>query len=149
MPRKSGHDHVPTTGKRKANCWEVFLNSLLEEPNVSRACERAGLLRIDVYDRKRTDKEFAAQWEANYAIGYDKAEEEAYRRAVDGRRVPVFYQGVEVGSVMEYSDSLLQFLLRGRKSQVFKERTENINTNYDGDLASRLEAAKRRRENGE
>ena len=43
----------------------------------------------------------------------DALEAEARRRAVEGVRKPVFYQGVICGWVGEYSDTLLIFLLKG------------------------------------
>ena len=46
-------------------------------------------------------------------------EQEAFRRALDGVEEPIFHRGVQVGSVTKYSDNLLQFLLRGRRPNVY------------------------------
>ena len=37
---------------------------------------------------------------------------------------PVYYQGEVVGQVQRYSDTLLMFLLKGRRPEKFKDRTE-------------------------
>ena len=51
-------------------------------------------------------------------------EPEAIRRAVEGVEKAVYYQGEPVGTVREYSDTLLIFLLKGWKSDRYKERRE-------------------------
>lgn len=48
-------------------------------------------------------------------------EQEAYRRAVEGVEEPVYQGGELVGTVRRYSDKLLEFLLRGRRPQVYRE----------------------------
>jgi hypothetical protein len=45
-------------------------------------------------------------------------EEEAVRRAYHGTERPIFQKGVQVGSVKEFSDSLLMFLLKSRDPRV-------------------------------
>lgn len=73
-------------------------------------------------------------------------EKEARRRAVDGVEKPVYYQGDVVGFTTEYSDTLLQTLLKandkdkyGNKSQV--DHTTNIKVGSNelrGKLATAL-----------
>ena len=52
----------------------------------------------------------------------DVLEWEARRRAVEGYEVPVFHQGVEVGSVRRFSDLLLIFLLKHRRPEIFQDK---------------------------
>jgi hypothetical protein len=56
--------------------------------------------------------------------GTDVLEDEVFRRAREGVEKPVFYEGVECGTVRVYSDTLAIFLLKGRRPDKFKERTE-------------------------
>jgi len=52
----------------------------------------------------------------------DALEDEAYHRAVEGIEKPVgWYQGKPGGTVTEYSDTLLIFLLKGRRPEKFAE----------------------------
>ena len=68
-----------------------------------------------MYAHRTTEAEFADAWDDAYDAGNDRLEDEAHRRAVDGVERPVTYRGEVVGSVREYSDVLLMFLLRGRR----------------------------------
>jgi len=52
----------------------------------------------------------------------ENLEAEAWRRAVEGVEKPVFQGGVQVGVIREFSDSVLMFLLRARKPEVYWER---------------------------
>ena len=60
----------------------------------------------------------------------DKAEAEAYRRAVQGYEQDVWYQGVKVGEQRMYSDQLLALILKGNRKRVYSDRTEH--TGADG-----------------
>ena len=51
-------------------------------------------------------------------------EHEAWRRARDGVAEPVYQHGKLVGTVQRFSDSLLMFLLRARRPDVYKERVD-------------------------
>lgn len=135
MPRKNGNTE-PRTGRKTGEpippeAWVTFLEKLALCPNVSRACELAGVSRIAAYDKRKSDPDFAIAWDSMKSIGWDAAEEEAVRRAVEGVSKPVYQGGGLVGHVREYSDGLLQFLLRGNKKATYADRTENINANID------------------
>ena len=56
---------------------------------------------------------------------YNQTEDEAYRRAVEGVRRPVFHGGVKVGEITEYSDRLLIQLLRRRRPEGCSPRHES------------------------
>ena len=49
-------------------------------------------------------------------------EDEARRRALQGVEKPVFREGRQVGTVTEYSDTLLIFLLKARRPEKFRDR---------------------------
>ena len=47
------------------------------------------------------------------------------RRAHSGFDEPVFYKGIETGTVRKYSDTLTIFLLKGFKPDKYKDRVAN------------------------
>lgn len=112
------------TRARSRNWKPVFLKALRETRSASAAAERAGISRSKAYDHRQNDPDFAQAWADVDALITDDLEREAVRRAIDGVDEPVFYKGDQVGTVRRYSDSLLQFLLRGRRREVYGERTE-------------------------
>jgi hypothetical protein len=72
---------------------EAFLASLREMPVVSRACGVVGIERSTAYRRRDADEAFAAAWDDAMEAGVDKAEQEAFRRAVHGYEEPLTHQG--------------------------------------------------------
>ncbi len=107
---------------RTAKKRQAFLAALAETANVLKSSEIARIARRTVYDWKSADSEFADAWERALDIGTDALEDEAVRRAHDGVDEPVFYQGKACGVVRKYSDTLLIFLLKGRRPEKYKDR---------------------------
>jgi Bacteriophage Sf6, terminase small subunit-like len=93
--------------------------------NVVRACADTGFSRNAAYQWRADDPEFAAKWDRAVEIGTDALEDEAPRRAHDGTEKPVFQQGKQVGTVREYSDTLMIFMLKARRPDRFKDRVAN------------------------
>lgn len=83
---------------------EAFLEALSECGSVSDACKKAEVGRTSAYRLRNSDEAFAAQWDEAFSKGADALEDEAHRRALDG------------------SDTLLIFLLKGRKPERYRER---------------------------
>jgi hypothetical protein len=85
------------------------------------------------YKRRRSDAAFRAAWEEAMELGTAALEDEAVRRAYHGVEEPVFYQGVQCGSVTRYSDRLLIFLLKARNpayrdtSKIIINNRSNVN----------------------
>lgn len=102
-----------------------FLAVLADTCNVSKACAHAGIGRVTVYEWRDADPDFAARWDQAKRIGADILEEEALRRAVEGVQEPVYYQGTLVDTVTKYSDTLLMFLAKGAKPEVYKDRVQS------------------------
>jgi len=98
---------------------------------VSYAIQTLGLGRRASYTLKEKSPTFAREWAEAIKAGTDFLEDEARRRAVEGVTKPVFYKGLECGSVQEYSDGLLQFLLKGRRPEKFRE---NIDLDVSGTI---------------
>jgi hypothetical protein len=93
---------------------EKFLAILSQGSSVTAAAEQTGIGRRTVYAWKAGDPEFAEAFEDAWQRGIAVLEDEAVRRAYHGNERPVFQKGVQVGSVKEFSDSLLMFLLKSR-----------------------------------
>jgi hypothetical protein len=106
--------------------------------NVSKACQLAEISRRTIYNWKSEDAEFAAAWEEAVDFGTDELEEEARRRAFAGVDEPVFYQGSECGMIRKYSDTLLIFLLKGRKPETYRERVTIDVNKLDSDIEREL-----------
>lgn len=105
--------------------WKpAFLMALAEVPVVSRACAAVGIERSTAYRARETDELFARDWDDAMEQGIDKAEQEAFRRAVEGTDKGVWHQGVLVGSERVYSDALMALILKGRRKKIYADRTE-------------------------
>ena len=107
---------------RTAKKRQAFRAALAETANVLKSSEIARIARRTAYDWKSADSEFADAWERALDIGTDALEDEAVRRAHDGIDEPVFYQGKACGVVRKYSDTLLIFLLKGRRPEKYRDR---------------------------
>jgi hypothetical protein len=92
---------------------------------IRRAADVANITRNSHYDWLRTDEHYAAAFREAEEQATDTLEEEARRRAVEGVVEPVgFYRGEHGGTfVRKYSDTLLRFLLEGRRRRIFGART--------------------------
>lgn len=111
--------------------WKkIFLEHLRESPIIAHAAKAAGISRVNAWRNKRADPEFSEAWDDAIEEGIDKAEAEAYRRAVQGYEQDVWYQGVKVGEQRMYSDQLLALILKGNRKRVYSDRTEH--TGADG-----------------
>lgn len=84
--------------------WKpAFLASLREVPVVSRACEAVGIERSTAYRARESDEQLAKDWDDAMETGIDRAEQEAFRRAVVGFEEPLTYQG-QVTWLIEHYD---------------------------------------------
>src|SRR6516225_7362240 len=86
----------------------AFVRSLSDCGNVRAAAQQVGFAATCLYDHRRRDPAFAEAWDAAMETAMETVlEPEAIRRAVDGVDKPVYHQGQQVGTVREYSDTLL------------------------------------------
>jgi hypothetical protein len=124
----------PTTNrthKKRAR----FLEALENGATVTMACRFARFPRRTAYDQRAADKAFAAQWDDAIEVGTEALEDEARRRAVEGTLKPVYYQGVQIGEVREYSDALLMLLLKANRPGKYREpRSLNVAEKTDSEL---------------
>jgi hypothetical protein len=90
----------------------IFFKTILECGNVAMACAKAGVSRRLVYNIRDKDPEFKAMWQECIEVGLDRLEQEAFRRGYTGVDKPIHFQGRRVDTVKEYSDQMLQILLK-------------------------------------
>lgn len=98
-----------------------FLAALRETGNVTKAALLCKFPRSTVYDWRLHDAEFAKAADAAIDEGVNHLIDEAHRRAHDGVREPVYYLGEVCGTIVKYSDSLLMFLIKGRRPEFATE----------------------------
>ena len=100
-----------------------FLNTYARLGTIARAAEACGLSRQAHYLWMK-DVEYAVAFAEAQQMAHDLLEEEAHRRAVEGDERPIFYKGLKVGVVRNYSDQLLALLLKGAFPDKYKERVQ-------------------------
>lgn len=102
-----------------------FVAALRETGYVKRALQMAALPKATAYIWRDEDEGFRARWNVALTEGCDALEDEAVRRGFEGTLEPVFQGGKKVGEIRKYSDTLLMFILTGRRPERFKHRHEH------------------------
>ncbi|MBI1188298.1 MAG: terminase [Alphaproteobacteria bacterium] len=102
------------------NARGLFLAKLRTGASVTAAAKIAGVGRATVYRWRDEDEAFAAAWADAYESGTDLLEDEARRRALEGVEKPVFYKGVVVGHVREFSDTMMAMQLNARRPEKYR-----------------------------
>jgi hypothetical protein len=131
-------DTTGTPKKRKKNRtdWKPdFLVSLAETGIVQTACLASGVDRRTAYRHKASDDEFGKSWDEAIEVSIEVLELEADRRARIGVAEPIYYQGVQVGTVQKYSDGLLMFRLKALKPEKYREPKADTNIVINDDRA--------------
>lgn len=111
----------------------VFLDVLRETCNVTLAAQACGISSGTAYRHRKEDIIFAERWDEALQEGIDLLEAKAHQRAFEGIDEPVFYQGMEVGSVRKYSDGLTMFLLKAHRPDKYRDRSQ-IDSNISGGM---------------
>jgi hypothetical protein len=119
--RPSPHYYYNFRHEKKA----VFLAAFRENGNIKMSANIAEIDRTAVYKWLEHDPEFLTAFGLAKKDAVESLEAEAHRRATEGVRKekPIFYEGREVGMVIEteYSDTLLIFLLKGAAPEKYRE----------------------------
>jgi hypothetical protein len=100
----------------------AFLAAYAEIGNITRAAELANISRQSHYEWLRDDPNYPALFRSADEQASERLEQEARRRAVEGVEKPVFHKGEVCGTIREYSDTLLIFLLKGAKPEKYHDR---------------------------
>jgi len=121
-----GSEDVSTlTEKELRELKLVFLRSYANRGIVRDGCVAAGT-SWGTYTRWRDkDEGFNEGCKHAEMLAADRLEAEAHRRAHDGYDKPVIYQGEITETYREYSDSLMQTLMKGYKKDKYRDRTEH------------------------
>lgn len=128
---KAQHRLPPLTPRRpdvaQAELREAYQDAFLAEyaalgtithaAKAARISPQAHYLWLD-------DPRYVERWEAAQVAYVERLEREADRRAVEGTEKGVYYQGERVDTERQYSDTLLLALLKARRPEVYKDRTE-------------------------
>lgn len=121
---------------------DAFLAVLRETCNVAESCRAANIGRTAAYDWRAADAEFAAAWSEAEEEAADRLEREAWRRAVEGTDKPVTFQGAITATYKEYSDRMLEILLKAHRPEKFTDRSK-IEHDLSEDAASMLAQARK------
>lgn len=111
---------------------ETFIETLRKSCNVSEAARSANIGRRTAYDWRDADPTFAAAWDEAEEDAADRLEREAWRRAVDGTDKPVTFQGSITATYKEYSDRMLEILLKAHRPEKYVDRIRAEHTGKDG-----------------
>jgi hypothetical protein len=119
-----------------------FLYHLGLSGSVSFAATRSGLDRRALYRRRDDDEAFAARWDEALNLGVERLQDDAMRRALEGTPRPVWRNGKQVGSVRQFDNGLLRFLLKAHRPETYSDRAKAGGASpLPFDLAQRLAAA--------
>jgi hypothetical protein len=110
----------------------AFLQAFAETGLVIEAAKKAKVARSTVYEERDRNQDFAKAWAAVEEWTTEEMEQEARRRAVLGVEEPVYHQGKLIDHVRRYSDTLLIFLLKARRPEVYRENHRVEHTGPDG-----------------
>lgn len=131
-------------GRPDPKTVDAFLGYLAAKGSVSYAANRSGIDRRVAYRLKASDEAFAARWDEALQLGVERLQDDAMRRALEGTDRPVWRAGKQVGSVKQYDNKLLQFLLKAHRPETYGDRARAGAPPLPFDLAKRLAAAQPR-----
>lgn len=120
-------EHVRYIAERYKDCKEKgsrnmtpllldeFLDRLIRYGSSrARAIEGMPFSLTSVKKYRGNNRDFRDDYEEAIELGLEVLEGEAIRRASEGVSKPIYQQGSKVGTVIEYSDGLLKFILEAR-----------------------------------
>ena len=104
----------------------AFLRAFAETGRTTTAAEIAKVHRDSHYYWMRSDENYAAAFEQARQMAGDKAEDEVYRRGIEGFDHPIIYEGKITGSYKAYSDNLAMFFLKGLRPERYRDNQAGI-----------------------
>lgn len=130
------------TERTRQRARERFLAELAQRGIVQDAAASTGYPRSLFYTWRKEDAAFAAAWDEALEVATDRAEREAWRRAVEGIDKPLIgrvgkdQDGV-IEVIKEYSDAILLRLLSSRRPEKWRERQQ---IEHSGEIAQKVYA---------
>ena len=126
----------------------AFFHHLGRTGSVTVAANRAQLRRSTLYERRQDDEEFAERWARALDLGVERLQDNApsftMNRALNGTPKPVWRNGQEVGSVRQFDNRLLQFLLKAHRPDLYGDRGKAAAPGLPFDLVKRMADAEAR-----
>ncbi|NJK43953.1 MAG: terminase [Pleurocapsa sp. SU_196_0] len=130
MARAKPRSATPKKQQRE-DAKALFLKTLATTASVSAASKAAKIDRKTAYEWRQKDAPFAEAWDDALETSISSLETEARRRALKGTSKPVYQGGELVGSIQEYSDTLMIFLLKAHRPNVYRER---VSVEHSGEV---------------
>jgi hypothetical protein len=121
LPENRSQPRLTKLTAIKKDWRSPFIKALGTCGNITWAATAAGISRQTAYEHKGNDPQFSAAWDEAIDLAVCHLEVEARRRAVEGILKPVFHGGEKVGSIREYSDTLLIFLLKAANPAKYRD----------------------------
>ena len=109
---------------------DAFIERLKATGNVTLAATGAGVTRQNAYQTRNRNKTFRRRWDDALDQAVDLLDGEARRRATGIKR-DIYYAGKVVGEENVYSDSLLMFLLKAHRPQLYRD---NVKVEHSGGM---------------
>ena len=129
---EAGADVVIDPGPGDEDTWQHFCREFSKCGVVTEAAEAAHVSTTTVYRWRDGSERCLRDWSAAKAAAADVLRTEARRRAIQGVREPVFFQGEVCGHIQRYSDSLMARLLVAHCTEHKDESTIKL-TGVGGD----------------
>lgn len=99
---------------------ELFLNQLVEAGgNVNKALNGIPISRAQLMKKCKESSDFNTRYNDAMDLGIGELEDEAIRRAKDGVTEDKYYKTKKIGVKRTYSDTLMKFILEGRRREVY------------------------------
>jgi hypothetical protein len=125
-------DAVPTLTRVQVRNLEdrrrkqaAFLAEFSKRGLVASSAKAAGIHRDTVYEWRKSDPEFAAEYDEVDALVTEVAEAELWRRGIEGWDEPLAHNGVLTGeTVRRWDASLLTLVLKARAPEKYRERLD-------------------------
>ena len=108
LPSTRSDIHKYHSGKFNDAAKKIFLEAFRKTGRVTESAHKAGVSYYTIRDHKDKDPYFKCLYSEAYQEYCDSIRKEVHRRGVEGVDKPVFYKGVVVGKVREYSDRMLE-----------------------------------------
>jgi len=122
----------------------AFFHHLGRTGSVTVAANRAQLRRSALYQRRQDDDAFAERWARALDLGVERLQDNAMNRAMNGTEKPVWRNGQKVGSVRQFDNRLLQFLLKAHRPDLYGDCGHAAAPGLPFDLVKRMAAAEAR-----
>ncbi len=134
----------PGRAPMPASKVNAFFHHLGRTGSVTVAANRAQLRRSTLYERRQDDEEFAERWARALDLGVERLQDNAMNRALNGTPKPIWRNGQEVGSVRQFDNRLLQFLLKAHRPDLYGDRGKAAAPALPFDLVKRMAEAEAR-----